>query len=187
MLTPSPAIVLLLSAFADPFTAPMWRQALVLLYGTILAPGARTVAAALRAMGLAHERHFTTYHRVLNRAPTTARAQSHPAHPPVCDLPGCRCATGAAHRRHAGAAWGPQDRLEGALPRPGPLDGRQTVTSTGLRWVCLMVLVPVPWRTRPWALPLLSVPALAPATSQKVGERPDGGAKLDFGVRPLTV
>ncbi len=76
MPTPSPAIVLLLSAFADPFTAPTWRHALVLLYGTILAPGARTVAAALRAMGLAHEHHFTTDHRVLTRAPWSARALS---------------------------------------------------------------------------------------------------------------
>jgi len=76
MPTPSPAIVLLLSAFAGPFTASTWRHALLLLYGTILAPGARTVAAALRAMGLAHDRHFATYHRVLNRAPWSALALS---------------------------------------------------------------------------------------------------------------
>jgi hypothetical protein len=39
-----------------------------LLYGTILAPDRRTATAALRAMGLAGSRHFTNYHRVLNRA-----------------------------------------------------------------------------------------------------------------------
>jgi len=31
------------------------------------------------------------------------------------------------------------------------------VKSSGLRWVCLMLLVPVPWAGRVWALPFLSV------------------------------
>jgi hypothetical protein len=35
------------------------------------------------------------------------------------------------------------------------------VKTSGLRWVCLMLLVPVPWARRVWALPFLSV--LAPS------------------------
>ena len=35
------------------------------------------------------------------------------------------------------------------------------VKASGLRWVCLMLLVPVPWAGRVWALPFLSV--LAPS------------------------
>ena len=38
----------------------------------MLTPGVRTVTAALRAMGLATERHFTHDHRVLNRASWSA-------------------------------------------------------------------------------------------------------------------
>jgi hypothetical protein len=34
----------------------------------ILTPAQRTVTAVLRIMGLSHEPHFQTYHRVLNRA-----------------------------------------------------------------------------------------------------------------------
>lgn len=56
-----------MSVFAIAFTTPTWAKALVLLYGTILAPGRRTVTAALRAMGLADEKRFEKYHRVLNR------------------------------------------------------------------------------------------------------------------------
>jgi len=172
MPTPSPAIVLLLSAFADPFTAPTWRHALVLLYGTILAPGARTVAAALRAMGLAHERHFTTYHRVLNRAPWSARALSHTLLTLLCatflagGAPLVLLIDDTLERRGGRTiAW------KGRFRDPVRSTGGTTVTSEGLRWVCLMALVPVPWSSRPWALPLLSVPALAPATSQKWGKR----------------
>ena len=68
MPTPSPEIIQLLSAFASAFTAPTFANALVLVYGAILAPGRRTVTAALRATGRSDEQHFTTYHRVLNRA-----------------------------------------------------------------------------------------------------------------------
>ena len=57
----------LLAPFAVAFTAPTFRHALVLVSGTILASGRRTVAAALHAVGLGDERRFTTYHRVLNR------------------------------------------------------------------------------------------------------------------------
>ncbi len=67
------AIILVLAPFAPLFSPRVWRPAQVLLVGAILAPGARTVTAALRVMGLSGERHFTNYHRVLNRATWSAR------------------------------------------------------------------------------------------------------------------
>ena len=65
---PGPEVVALLQTFAVAFTRPTFAHAVILLYGAILAPGRRTVAATLRAVGLRDERHFTSYHRVLNRA-----------------------------------------------------------------------------------------------------------------------
>jgi hypothetical protein len=66
---PSPVqIQEVLVAFAPFFTRPVWHHAQVLILGAILARGKRTVTSALRAMGLAQSRHFTNYHRVLNRA-----------------------------------------------------------------------------------------------------------------------
>ena len=50
------------------FSKRVWRLAVVLIVGAILAPGKRTVTAILRIMGLSQERHFQNYHRVLNRA-----------------------------------------------------------------------------------------------------------------------
>ncbi|MGI4799873.1 MAG: hypothetical protein ACRYG8_38700 [Janthinobacterium lividum] len=44
------------------------RHAEVLLLGAILATGKRTVTSPLRISGLARERRFVNYHRVLNRA-----------------------------------------------------------------------------------------------------------------------
>src|ERR1700759_2034280 len=53
--------------FSNGFTAPTWQHILVLIAGAILSPGRRTIAAALRVMGLDRDPTFTNYHRVLNR------------------------------------------------------------------------------------------------------------------------
>src|SRR5918999_1748344 len=68
MPTLPPAMLPLVAPFAPCFARRVWPHALVLLVGAILAPGRRTVAAALRAMGLAQDRRFVRYHRVLSRA-----------------------------------------------------------------------------------------------------------------------
>ena len=46
------AMVQLLAPFAPLFSERVWRHAPVLVVGTILAPGKRTVGAALRSMRL---------------------------------------------------------------------------------------------------------------------------------------
>ena len=68
MLTLPDAIVAVLLPFATLFTYPTWRKAQVLLVGTILTLGRRTVAAALRVMGLSGDCNHARYHHVLNRA-----------------------------------------------------------------------------------------------------------------------
>ena len=68
MLTLPIAIVPILAPFAMLFTNPTWRKAQLLLVGAILATGQRTVAAALRVMGLSNDRNSARYHHVLNRA-----------------------------------------------------------------------------------------------------------------------
>ena len=66
----------LMIAFAPLFSWRVWQHAQVLLVGAILAPGKRTVTAALRVMGLGQARHFQNYHRVLNRAVWSSRQAS---------------------------------------------------------------------------------------------------------------
>ena len=58
----------ILRQFANHFGPAVWTHAQVLLIGAILAHGQRTVASALRVMGLGDETHFENHHRVLNRA-----------------------------------------------------------------------------------------------------------------------
>ena len=68
MPTLPPAMIAVVAPFAPLFSGRVWRHARVLLAGTILTPAHRTVAAALRAMGLARTKQFHRYHRVLSHA-----------------------------------------------------------------------------------------------------------------------
>ena len=66
MLTLPAAIVSILIPFATLFSNPTWPKAQVLLVGAILTPGQRTVAAALRVMGLSDDQNYA---RQLRRFP----------------------------------------------------------------------------------------------------------------------
>ena len=71
---PLPETILLVWAPLAPlFSQPVWRHAKTVLVGALLAPGTRTVIAALQAVGLAAEPPFTNDHRDLNRATGSAR------------------------------------------------------------------------------------------------------------------
>src|SRR5437867_3574817 len=72
----SPEIVTVLAIFQSAFTCPTWDKAQVLIIGTLLARGRRTVTAALRQLGRGEETDFSLYHQVLNRASWSARELS---------------------------------------------------------------------------------------------------------------
>jgi hypothetical protein len=151
------AIILVLAPFAPLFSHRVWLHAQVLLVGAMLAPRARTVTAALRVMGLAAECRFTNYHRVLNRASWSARQGSRILLGLLMALlvpPG------------ATMVFGADDTLERRSGRHIKAKGcyRDAVCSSkhhvircfGLKWVAMMLLVPVPWSRRVWALPFLT-------------------------------
>ena len=66
----------LLDPFVPLFSRRLWPHVQVLLAGAILAPGKRTVSAALRVMGLGQTEQFQRYHRLLNRAVWSATEAS---------------------------------------------------------------------------------------------------------------
>ena len=53
-----PIIISLMAPFRSLFTAPVWEHVLALVAGIVLAPGKRTVSAALRVMGLGAAHDF---------------------------------------------------------------------------------------------------------------------------------
>src|SRR3954462_1154486 len=161
-----------LTPFAVAFTAPTFRHVQVLVAGTILASGRRTVVAALRAVGLGEERRFTTYHWVLNRGIWSALVLSRLLLDVLVrtvlapDAPLELVVDGTLERRRGRkVAW------KGRFHDATRSQSGHVVTSDGIHWGCLMLLAPVPWSRRRWALPFLAIPTFTPTTSAKLGKR----------------
>src|SRR5918998_1907108 len=158
------AIILVLAPFAPLFSHRVWLHAQVLLVGAMLAPGARRVTAALRVMGLATERRFTNDHRVLNRAVWSARQGSRILLGVLITLlvpPGATIVLGAddtVERRS-----GRKINAKGCYRDAVRSTKKHVIRCVGLTWVSMMLLVPVPWSRRGWALPFIPAPGWAAA------------------------
>jgi hypothetical protein len=155
-------MIRVLTPFAPLFSKRVWQHAQVLLVGAILAPGRRTVSSALRAMGLDQEKRFHRYHRVLSRASWSSRKVSRLLLGLLVEAfvpEGAPLVLGideTLERR-----YGKKIRAKGLYRDPVRSTHENFVKSSGLRWVCVMLLVEIPWASRIWALPFLS--ALAPS------------------------
>ena len=162
MLTLPDAIVAVLIPFATLFHRRTWCKAQVLLVGAILTPGQRTVAAALRVMGLSGDHNYARYHHVLNRAAWSPLQVSQVLlrillqHLDHGDGPLVFGIDETLERRQ-----GPRISALGIYRDAVRSSRSQVVKASGLRWVSLMWLGQVPWAGRYWALPFLTV--LAPS------------------------
>ena len=127
-----------LQPFGDCFTVPTWRHVLVLIAGAILSPGWRTVAAALRVVGLEQGASFTNYHRVLNRNSWSSRRIAGrllqllvstfvPDGPVIIGL------DDTLERR-----WGSKIKARGIYRDPVRSSHGHFVKASGLRWLCVM-------------------------------------------------
>ena len=172
MLTLPNVIVPLLTPFAMLFTNPTWRKAQLLLVGTILTPGQRTVAAALRVMGLSDDRNYARYHEVLNRAVWSSREVARVLlllllqHLDHGDGPLVFGIDETLERRR-----GAKIRARGIYRDAVRSSRHQLVKASGLRWISLMWLGHVPWAGRHWALPVLTVLAPSSRYYQRQGRR----------------
>ena len=174
-----PRFVSLLAGFLNLFTRPTWPNILVLLAGVVLAPGRRTVTTALRILGRDRDPHFCTFHRVLSRAAWSSRAVAQqllmllikvfvPAGAPV--VIGL---DDTIERR-----WGPKINARGIYRDPVRSSKGHFVKASGLRWLCAMLIVRVPWAERNMALPFLTL--LAPSKRFYAGKSRAPKTLLDW-------
>jgi len=143
----------------------------VLAVGTLLARGRRTVTAALKQMGLHDEPDFTLFHQVLNRASWSCLTLSRLL---LQLLVSTFVQTGGTveividetlERR-----WGRKISKRGHYRDNLQSSKGQSVSTSGLRWVVMMLVVQVPWTRREWALPFFSVLATTPKVSEQLGK-----------------
>src|SRR6266568_6591783 len=162
-------IISILAHFEPLFTAPTWKKVVILVVGTVLARGRRTVTAALRQMGRQMDPHFSGFHQVLNRARWSPLAVSRRL---LQVLVQTFVRAGGTleivmdetlERR-----WGRKISKRGHW-RDSLLSSKErSVSSPGLRWVTMALVVRLPWTKRRWALPDFRVLATTPKVSEKL-------------------
>jgi hypothetical protein len=168
----SESIISILGEFESVFSRPTWKHVEVLIEGALLARGRRTVASALRASGHADDQHFSSYHQVMNRAVWSLKELSRRL---LCLL--VRTFIGSGGRitivvdETLERRWGRQISRRGHFRDPLKSSRKRSVSSSGLRWIEMALVVRLPWTERDWALPFMSVMAPSPETSKRLGVR----------------
>lgn len=135
-----------------------WEKAKILWIGAILTPGKRVVSEALRVMGLGESRQFAQYHQVLNRAVWSPLDLAQVLLKLLIKtfVPDDGVLVfgidPTLERR-----WGGKIAARGIYRDPVRSSDSHFVKASGLRWISLMLLTPITWAQRVWALPIMTV------------------------------
>src|SRR6266550_6036981 len=168
---PNP-IIEVLAVFRPLFTAPTWRKLMTLLTGTLLAHGRRTVAAALRASGKEQEGNWSLFHQVLNRARWSPLAVSRQLLTLIVEsFVEAGGSVDLVIDETLERRWGAKISKRGHYRDSALSSRKQSVSSPGLRWIVMAVVVTLPWTKQRWALPFLCVLATTPEVSAQLGKR----------------
>ncbi|MCW5584303.1 MAG: transposase [Gammaproteobacteria bacterium] len=171
-------ITTVLNAFSGLFTLPTWQHIQVILTGAILCQGARRVSSILRIMGMSHEKRFEKYHRVFNRARWNSimgakillglLLQLLPSSFPILIV-----VDDTIERRK-----GKTIKAKGCYRDACRSTEKTVIKCFGLKWVCLMLVVSVPWCQRPWALPFMTI--LAPSKKANAARGRKHNTSIDW-------
>ena len=164
-------IITVLAAFSSEFSRPTWKNIQTLLTGAILCRGARRVCSVLRVMGLSSVRNYSKYHRVLSRAKwdslMLAKIMLGLLIKLIPDAWPILIAVDETLERRKGK----KIKAKGVYRDAVRSSQSKVVTSFGLKWQCMALIVPLPWCKRPWALPFLSVLAPSKKSNEAAGCR----------------
>ena len=164
-------IITILAAFSSEFTRPTWKNIQTLFLGAILCRGARRITSILRVMDLCNDRNFSKYHRVLSRAVWSELVLSKILLGLLIKMvpeawPILIAVDETLERRK-----GKKIKAKGVYRDAVRSSQSKVITSFGLKWECMTLMVPLPWCKRPWALPFLTVLAPSKKANEKAGKR----------------
>jgi hypothetical protein len=160
-----------LAVFRPCFTAPLWSRVLVLVAGAVLSPGKRTITQALRVMGLADEAGFQRYHEVLNRARWDSRELARRLLMHLLAVFSSEGEVVIAIDDTIERRWGAKIKARGIYRDPVRSSRGLFVKTSGLRWLSLAVMLPIPFAGKRWAPPFLTVLAPSARWSEAQGRR----------------
>ncbi len=171
MFNPPPEFSAIISEFSPLFSKKIFERAGQLLLGAILTQGKRTVCGVLRTLGLKDIPNWDIYHRVLSRAKWDAFGCSRKLLQLLAKRFVATSTLVIGLDETLERRWGAKIKARGIYRDAVRSSKSHFVKCSGLRWVCAMLLVPVGWAGRTWALPFLTVPAPSERYHEKQGKR----------------
>lgn len=162
MIVIPPEFTELMSAFSTRFSNKIFRRAILLLIGAILTQGKRTVCGVLRTLNLSQTKRWDLYHQVLSRSKWSAFK--------CARILGQLIIRGFFDKEKTlvfgidetiERRWGAKIKARGIYRDAVRSSKSHFVKCSGLRWICVMLLTPISWAQRNWALPFLTI--LAPS------------------------
>lgn len=165
-----PEFSAIISEFSPLFSKKLFERVGQLLLGTILTQGKRTICGVLRTLGLSSITNWDLYHRVLSRAKWSALncgrvllqiliKQFTSSRTLVFGM------DDTVERR-----WGLKIKTRGIYRDAVRSSKGHFVKCSGLRWICVMLIVPISWANRIWALPFLSILAPSQHYHESIGK-----------------
>jgi hypothetical protein len=168
----SHSLALLLAPFQSAFSRPTWRKVVLLIEGALLTHGHRTVASALRAVGLQEEKHFNGFHHVLSRARwSSLRLSRLLLMLLVQTFVQPRGTVELVVDETLERRWGPHITKCAYYHDPVRSSQKHRKISRGLKWLYLTVIVTPPWTKKSWALPFLCVLLTSEERDARLGRR----------------
>jgi len=166
-----PEFSAIISVFSPLFSNKIFERAGQLLLGCILTHGKRTVCGVLRTLGLKDIPYWDKYHRVLSRAKWSPLACSRALLQLLLKsfIKTDTLVFGideTLERR-----WGKKIKAKGIYHDAVRSSKSFFVKCSGLRWICVMLLTPISWANKIWALPFLTVLAPSERYHQQIGKQ----------------
>jgi hypothetical protein len=170
-----PAAEPLIRPFAPAFTRPSFARFVLLLVGTIVTFGRRTVSRVLWTLGRAADGagHPSSFHRFFSRARWSLWPLARALSAAVLELlphdaPVMLAVDDTVFGHRGKRVYGKGCHRDAVR---SPHDPTRVVRKWGHKWVVLAVLVPLPFAARRWALPVLCALYRVPRVDQELGRR----------------
>jgi hypothetical protein len=160
-------MIIVMTIFSPLFSNPTYQNLLTITFGHILCKGRRTIADILRQVGLRNVKNFSKYHEFLNRAKWSAFTGSK-----ILLLKLVSLTTGpilisidSTVERRKGTKIKGLGRQRDAVRSTKD----KKVLTIGLNWLVSAIHIKLPWCSRTWAFPFLTIlmPPKRPLSSSK--------------------
>jgi hypothetical protein len=148
-------MISVLSAFLPLFSAPTYRNFLLLFGGHILCKGRRTVTNILKQVGLRHVKNFSKFHEFFSKAkwsPVQGAKILFLRLAALSSLEILISVDSTVERRK-----GPKIKGLGIQRDAVRSTKSKKVLVPGLHWLVFAVHMRLPWSNRPWALPFFTI------------------------------